>query len=58
MANELSHRDAGEDSQLAAISALSFKVLHDLCVETEDVTSLQQLKDEVRLVGTVISGSW
>jgi hypothetical protein len=58
VANELSHRDAGEDSQLAAILALSFKVLHDLRTKTEEVTSLQQLKDEVRLAGPVISGSW
>jgi hypothetical protein len=47
VADALSRRDAGEDAQLAAVSAPLFTVFDDLRVETEEVESLRQLKEEV-----------
>jgi hypothetical protein len=47
VADALSRHNAGEDAQLAAVSAPLFTVFDDLRVETEEVESLRQLKEEV-----------
>jgi hypothetical protein len=47
VADVLSRRDVGEDAQLAVVSSPLFTVFNDLRVETEEVESLRQLKEEV-----------
>jgi hypothetical protein len=47
VADALSRRDTGGDVQLVAVSAPFFTVFDDLRVETEEVESLRQLKEEV-----------
>jgi hypothetical protein len=45
VADALSRWETGEEGQLAAVSAPTFTVFDDLCVETEVVAALRQLKE-------------
>jgi hypothetical protein len=48
VADALSRWETGEEDQLAAVSAPTFKVFDDLRTKTEEVASLRQLKEEVQ----------